>query len=196
MGNSIKMAGHTAGDPIECYGIPIVLHKEPELTQNGDYIYETDGKQKYRCGFKIGGGIDQDPFKSPQGYPDKGVYITFVAENSPASHAGLQMHDKILQVNGNDFTVVTHKKAVDYVRRKPVLNMLVYRKGVPHLQKPMAPQFQMQQQNMPPQNMQQQPNMQPQQQQQPIYNNQQAPPHPQYNPYGQQGHNPQAFRQY
>ena len=116
------------------------------MTQNGDYVYEADGKQKYRCGFKIGGGIDQDPFKSPQGYPDKvsftayqahlkenhnswiwlalyiikycsittgvqyyftysilkflfqGVYITFVAENSPASHAGLQMHDKILQV--------------------------------------------------------------------------------------------------
>lgn len=35
------------------------------------------------------------------------------------------------QVNGHDFTVVTHRKAVEYIQRKPVLNMLVYRKGVP-----------------------------------------------------------------
>ena len=41
-------------------------------------------------------------------------------------------------------TVVTHKKAVEYIQRKPVLNMLVYRKGVPPLQKPMAPQPQFQ----------------------------------------------------
>ena len=51
-------------------------------------------------------------------------------------------------MNGHDFTVVTHKKAVEYIKRKPVLNMLVYRKGVPQLQKPMAaqPQFQSYQQ--------------------------------------------------
>lgn len=30
-------------------------------------------------------------------------------------------------------TVVTHKKAVEYIQRKPVLNMLVYRKGMPYL---------------------------------------------------------------
>lgn len=50
----------------------------------------------------------------------------------------------VLQVNGHDMTVVTHKKAVEYIQRKPVLNMLVYRKGVPPLQKPMAPQPQFQ----------------------------------------------------
>lgn len=37
----------------------------------------------------------------------------------------------IVQVNGHDFTVVTHKKAVEYIQRKPVLNMLVYRRGLP-----------------------------------------------------------------
>lgn len=30
-------------------------------------------------------------------------------------------------------TVVTHKKAVEYIKRKPTLNMLVYRKGVPQI---------------------------------------------------------------
>ena len=52
-----------------------------------------------------------------------------------------------LQVNGHDMTVVTHKKAVEYIKRKPVLNMLVYRKGVPPLQKaaPLQAQYQHQQ---------------------------------------------------
>ncbi|KAI8786672.1 Tax1-binding protein 3 [Biomphalaria glabrata] len=130
------MAGHTAGEPLECYSIPIVLEKEPDIDQHGNPIREPDGKQRYRCGFRIGGGIDQDPSQSPQGYPDKGVYVTYIHDNSPASRCGLQLHDKILQVNGKDFTLVTHKQAVESIRKKPVLKMLVYRKGVPPLQKP------------------------------------------------------------
>ena len=50
-----------------------------------------------------------------------------------------------LQVNGHDFTVVTHRKAVEYIQRKPILNMLVYRKGMPNLPKVDSqgqPQFQ------------------------------------------------------
>ena len=34
--------------------------------------------QVLRCGFKIGGGIDQDFQKSPQGYTDNGIYCTEV----------------------------------------------------------------------------------------------------------------------
>ena len=89
----------------------------------------------------------------------KGIYVTEVHEGSPAAKAGLRIHDKILQVggffspinvlgcsfvwyanvmvlksqvNGYDFTMVTHKKAVDYIKKHPVLNMLVARKGVTH----------------------------------------------------------------
>jgi len=51
--------------------IPIVLHKQPELDESGNPAYDAEGKQRYRCGFRIGGGIDQDPLKSPQGYPDR-----------------------------------------------------------------------------------------------------------------------------
>ncbi|CAG5120673.1 unnamed protein product [Candidula unifasciata] len=129
------MAGHTAGEPLECYSIPIVLEKEQDIDQQGNPIRDPDGKPRYRCGFRIGGGIDQDPSQSPQGYPDKGVYVTYIHDNSPASRCGLQLHDKILQVNGKDFTLVTHKQAVESIRKKPVLRMLVYRKGVPPLQK-------------------------------------------------------------
>jgi len=38
------------------------LHKETEINENGEEVM--------KCGFKIGGGIDQDFTKSPQGYTD------------------------------------------------------------------------------------------------------------------------------
>ena len=65
-----------------------------------------------------------------QGYADSGVYITEIAPNSAASRSGLMVHDKILQLNGYDFTMVTHKKAVDYIKKTRTLNILVARKGV------------------------------------------------------------------
>ncbi len=51
-------------------------------------------------------------------------------EDSPAQRSGLRIHDKILQCNGYDFTMVTHKKAVAYIQKNAVLNLLVARKGV------------------------------------------------------------------
>jgi len=42
--------------------IPITLHKEKD--------YDQEGREILKCGFKIGGGIDQDYKKSPQGYTD------------------------------------------------------------------------------------------------------------------------------
>jgi len=115
---------HQPGTAMECLSIPIKLSKEAGV--------DSEGRQVLKCGFKIGGGIDQDYKKSPQGYTDNGVYVTEVHEGSPAGKSGLRVHDKILQVNGYDFTMVTHKKAVDYIKKHPVLNMLVARKGVTH----------------------------------------------------------------
>jgi C-terminal processing protease CtpA/Prc len=54
--------------------------------------------------------------------------VTDINEDSPASKSSLRVHDKILQLNGYDFTMVTHKKAVDYIKKNHVLNMLVARK--------------------------------------------------------------------
>lgn len=42
--------------------IPITLTKESAI--------DPDGRELLKCGFKIGGGIDQDFRKSPQGYTD------------------------------------------------------------------------------------------------------------------------------
>jgi len=113
---------HQAGTAMECLSIPITLEKEPGL--------DGEGKEVLRCGFKIGGGIDQDYRRSPYGYTDNGVYVTEVVPNSPAQRSGMKIHDKILQCNGYDFTMVTHKKAVDYIKKHHTLNLLVARKGV------------------------------------------------------------------
>ncbi|XP_054720253.1 tax1-binding protein 3 homolog [Uloborus diversus] len=115
---------HQPGMAIECLSIPIKLTKEP--------VVDVEGQKLLTCGFKIGGGIDQDFRKSPQGYKDNGIYVTEVYDNSPAQKCGLKVHDKILQVNGYDFTLVTHERAVEYIRKNSVLNMLVARKGVTH----------------------------------------------------------------
>lgn len=101
--------------------IPIKLTKEPS--------YDELGREVLKCGFKIGGGIDQDFRQSPQGFTDnvyieivyniyrkieynfffKGIYVTDVNNDGPAWRSGLRIGDKILQCNGYDFTMVTHK---------------------------------------------------------------------------------------
>jgi len=58
-----------------CWQIPLVLHKEPDLNDRGQHMVDADGRLRYRCGFRIGGGIDQDPTVSPQGYPDKALCL-------------------------------------------------------------------------------------------------------------------------
>lgn len=46
--------------------IPITLQKEAGV--------DAEGREVMKCGFKIGGGIDQDYRKSPQGYTDNVCY--------------------------------------------------------------------------------------------------------------------------
>lgn len=55
--------------------ILLVLEKEFEVDGMGNFVLGFDGKQKYKCGFCIGGGIDQDNIKSSQGYLDKVLYL-------------------------------------------------------------------------------------------------------------------------
>ncbi|KAF0289323.1 uncharacterized protein FJT64_026061 [Amphibalanus amphitrite] len=116
---------HEAGTAFECLSIPIMLHKE--------FVHiNSEGEEVYKCGFKIGGGIDLDYTKSPQGYTDNGIYVTEVHPESPAEKAGLKVNDKILQCQGYDFTMVTHKQAINYIKKGKTLNLLVARYGVTH----------------------------------------------------------------
>uniref|UniRef100_A0A915EA98 PDZ domain-containing protein n=1 Tax=Ditylenchus dipsaci TaxID=166011 RepID=A0A915EA98_9BILA len=111
--------GHEPGKPLQCLSLAVELHKEQ--------LADVNGQPAYKVGFRIGGGIDQDPSKAPFQYPDTGIYITQVEPNSPADKAGLKQHDKLLRVNGTDFTMVTHEKAVKYIRKDVVLNILLTR---------------------------------------------------------------------
>ncbi|PIO59874.1 PDZ/DHR/GLGF domain protein, partial [Teladorsagia circumcincta] len=135
--------GHSAGEFIECLSIAIQLRKEESEYDvvflagyhNRQILPAVDqfGNVAYRVGFKIGGGIDQDPACAPFRYPDQGIYITHIDEDSPAARAGLRRHDKILQVNGLDFTLLTHERAVKYIKKYAVLDMLVARAELPPL---------------------------------------------------------------
>lgn len=53
---------HTPGKPLECLSLAIELTK--------DVVEDCHGQVTYVVGFKIGGGIDQDPTKSPFNYLD------------------------------------------------------------------------------------------------------------------------------
>lgn len=88
----------------------------------------TTGTETLRSGFSIAGGIDQDHTKSPQKFTEAGVYITKIDPLGPGARAGLKPGDRILQCNGHDFTLVTHKKAVEYIKKYATLDMLIIRK--------------------------------------------------------------------
>uniref|UniRef100_A0A915E1Q0 PDZ domain-containing protein n=1 Tax=Ditylenchus dipsaci TaxID=166011 RepID=A0A915E1Q0_9BILA len=92
--------GHEPGKPLQCLSLAVELHKEQLTDVNGQPAYK---------------------------YPDTGIYITQVEPDSPADKAGLKQHDKLLRVNGTDFTMVTHEKAVKYIRKDVVLNILLTR---------------------------------------------------------------------
>ncbi|KPM11516.1 PDZ domain containing protein 10 [Sarcoptes scabiei] len=95
---------HQPGAPIECLSLMIVIEKDKVFNPETNQIV-------YYSGFSIGGGIDQDYRQSPHNFPDHGIYVTNVMQHAPAFRAGLQFGDKILECNGMDFTMCTHKQA-------------------------------------------------------------------------------------
>lgn len=109
------------GDEFQCLSIPITLVKEKRVNP-------ITQAESYLSGLAIAGGVDQDHTKSPQGFTEAGVYITKVEPGGPADAAGLKVGDRILQCNDHDFTLVTHKKAIEYIQRYKSLNLLINRK--------------------------------------------------------------------
>uniref|UniRef100_A0A8C5KFF1 Tax1-binding protein 3 n=1 Tax=Jaculus jaculus TaxID=51337 RepID=A0A8C5KFF1_JACJA len=80
-------------------------------------------------GFSIGGGIDQHHSQNPfsEDTTDKGIYVTRVSEGGPAEISGLQIGDKIMQLNCWDMTMVTHDQARKRLtkRSEEVVRLLV-----------------------------------------------------------------------
>ncbi|XP_020385270.1 tax1-binding protein 3 [Rhincodon typus] len=110
-----------AGQPVTA----VVQRIEIRKLRHGDNLI---------LGFSIGGGIDQDPTQNPysEDKTDKGIYVTRVSEGGPAEVAGLQIGDKIMQVNGWDMTMVTHDQARKRLTKKneDVVRLLVTRKSL------------------------------------------------------------------
>ncbi|XP_067824068.1 tax1-binding protein 3 [Heptranchias perlo] len=110
-----------AGQPVTA----VVQRIEIRKLRHGDNLI---------LGFSIGGGIDQDPAQNPysEDKTDKGIYVTRVSEGGPAEIAGLQIGDKIMQVNGWDMTMVTHDQARKRLTKKneDVVRLLVTRKSL------------------------------------------------------------------
>ncbi|GCB76349.1 tax1-binding protein 3 [Scyliorhinus torazame] len=110
-----------AGQPVTA----VVQRIEIRKLRHGDNLI---------LGFSIGGGIDQDPAQNPysEDKTDKGIYVTRVSEGGPAEVAGLQIGDKIMQVNGWDMTMVTHDQARKRLTKKneDVVRLLVTRKSL------------------------------------------------------------------
>ncbi|OCT93975.1 hypothetical protein XELAEV_18011638mg [Xenopus laevis] len=106
----------------------------PNILKQRVEIHKLHQGENLILGFSIGGGIDQDPAQNPfsEDKTDKGIYVTRVTEGGPAEVAGLQMGDKIMQVNGWDMTMVTHDQARKRLTKKneEVVRLLVTRKSL------------------------------------------------------------------
>ena len=63
-------------------------------------------------GLNVAGGVGSAPYKGE----DKGIYVSRITEGGPADVAGLRVGDKILSVNGVDFTQIDHNRAVDVLK--------------------------------------------------------------------------------
>nr|XP_006138804.1 tax1-binding protein 3 [Pelodiscus sinensis] len=111
----------------ECDSCTFSFH----LFQQRVEIHKLRQGENLILGFSIGGGIDQDPAQNPfsEDKTDKGIYVTRVTEGGPAEVAGLQVGDKIMQVNGWDMTMVTHDQARKRLtkRNEEVVRLLVTR---------------------------------------------------------------------
>ncbi|XP_072173034.1 tax1-binding protein 3-like [Diadema setosum] len=75
-------------------------------------------KDGTRLGFSVAGGIDQDSAKNPFVKNDQGIFVSKIAPEGPAASAGLQVADKILEVNGYDLTMATHRHAVKILTKE------------------------------------------------------------------------------
>lgn len=116
------MSGYQPGDEFQCLSIPIRIEKVASIDPKTN-------TPTLISGFGIVGGIDQDVSKISEvyGFKDAGIYVSRTQPNGPAQMAGLKTGDRILQCNGHDLTLATHKKAVEYIKKYKILELLVER---------------------------------------------------------------------
>uniref|UniRef100_A0A8D2DT28 PDZ domain containing ring finger 4 n=1 Tax=Sciurus vulgaris TaxID=55149 RepID=A0A8D2DT28_SCIVU len=75
----------------------------------------------------IGGRPNQNNQEEPS---TEGIYVSKILENGPADRAdGLEVHDKIIEVNGKDLSKATHEEAVEAFRnaKEPIVVQVLRR---------------------------------------------------------------------
>uniref|UniRef100_A0A8C2GVM7 RING-type E3 ubiquitin transferase n=1 Tax=Cyprinus carpio TaxID=7962 RepID=A0A8C2GVM7_CYPCA len=88
-------------------------------------------------GFNIVGGRPCADDKD--GTSNEGIFVSKIVENGPADkEGGLQIHDRIMEVNGKDLSKATHDQAVEAFRtaKEPIMVQVLRRAPRP---KPMGP---------------------------------------------------------
>ncbi|XP_012493881.1 PREDICTED: PDZ domain-containing RING finger protein 4 isoform X1 [Propithecus coquereli] len=79
-------------------------------------------------GFNIIGGRPNQ--NNPEETSTEGIYVSKILENGPADRAdGLEIHDKIIEVNGKDLSKATHEEAVEAFRnaKEPIVVQVLRR---------------------------------------------------------------------
>ncbi|XP_004053016.1 PDZ domain-containing RING finger protein 4 isoform X1 [Gorilla gorilla gorilla] len=79
-------------------------------------------------GFNIIGGRPNQ--NNQEGTSTEGIYVSKILENGPADRAdGLEIHDKIMEVNGKDLSKATHEEAVEAFRnaKEPIVVQVLRR---------------------------------------------------------------------
>ncbi|XP_017673290.1 PREDICTED: PDZ domain-containing RING finger protein 4 isoform X2 [Lepidothrix coronata] len=107
------LAGSQPGKGGEPKPLMIMLHRENDT-----------------LGFNIIGGR---PSQKNRGESAEGIYVSKILENGPADKAeGLQIHDKIIEVNGKDLSKATHEEAVEAFRnaKEPIVVQVLRRAPV------------------------------------------------------------------
>ncbi|KAM9633742.1 PDZ domain-containing RING finger protein 4 [Morphnus guianensis] len=104
------LAGSQPGKGGEPKPLTIMLHRENDT-----------------LGFNIIGGR---PNQNNQEESAEGIYVSKILENGPADkEEGLQIHDKIIEVNGKDLSKATHEEAVEAFRnaKEPIVVQVLRR---------------------------------------------------------------------
>ncbi|XP_023810863.1 E3 ubiquitin-protein ligase PDZRN3 isoform X2 [Oryzias latipes] len=90
-------------------------------------------------GFNIVGGRPCADDKD--GALNEGIFVSKIVENGPADkEGGLQVHDRIIEVNGKDLSKTTHDQAVEAIRtaKEPIMVKVLRRAPYPKLVGPIA----------------------------------------------------------
>lgn len=104
------------GDAVDNQSTKSGGNNEPGMSEGGmSKLLELvlNREEGHPFGLNIAGGLGSSPFMDN----DQSIFISKVVPGGLAEVAGLESGDRVLNVNGTDFTNIEHKAAVDAIRQ-------------------------------------------------------------------------------